>query len=53
MLEGHGRELVREEGDWLDAGIGSWGLSSQIDLLLRSVSDGPMGRYERLVRLLR
>jgi hypothetical protein len=27
-LGGHGRELVREEGDWLGAGNGSWGLSS-------------------------
>jgi hypothetical protein len=37
MLKGHGRELVREDCDWLGAGIGSWGLSSQVDLLLSKV----------------
>ena len=46
MLEGHGRELVREPG------IDSWTLSSQVNLLLHSVSDGLMGRHERLVQLL-
>jgi hypothetical protein len=52
MLGGHGSELVGEDGDWLGAGIGSWGLSSQVDLLFHSVSDSLMGRHERLVQLL-
>jgi len=39
-------ELTSEKGDWLDAVIGSWGPSSQIDRLLHSVS---VGRYECLV----
>jgi hypothetical protein len=45
-------ELIHEDGDWLGAGVGSWGLSSLVDLLLHSVADGLMGRHERFVQLL-
>jgi len=34
MLVGQGRELVREEGDLLVVGTGSWYRSSHLDLLL-------------------
>ena len=36
----------------MGAGIDSWVLSSQIDLFLHSVTDGLVGRHERLVQLL-
>jgi hypothetical protein len=44
--------LVREEGDLLVVGTGSWYRSSHLDLLLHFEADGLMRIHERLVQLL-
>ena len=52
MLGGQGRELVREEGDLLVVGTGSWHRSSHLDLLLHFEANGLVCIHERLVQLL-